>query len=214
MTDGDPHHASRTYIVRAALSVETNDSWIWLQETGQESRFGYRTIVVIRRPGCCRAVYTQVRNIDENFRCQYNPNESHNAKECRRIEIKPNENVIVMAEWYRKALGIERTSPENPTDRDKENLIIQAAPYWRLWDYPPLRAACHHPDFAIRLGTRLGVLSVWLALFSVWLALPGLSTTVVCGTAIDTRKLLLFLVLLALAYFAYRACRGPRLAVE
>jgi len=194
----DHHWGSPTYIVRAALSEETNNGWIWLQESGQAVRFGYREVVVIQRPGCCRYVYTQVRNIDGNFRRQYNA-------EKHRIRIDPGGNVIVMAEWYRKALGIDDTSP---TDHDLVPLVIRAASRWR---FPELRAACHHPDLAIRLGTRLGVMSVWLAVFGLWLGVYPRSSLVICGVPVDAVRWLLFLGLLMLAFFACKACRGPKL---
>ena len=68
-----------------------------------------------------------------------------------------------MAEWYRLALAISTTTKaDNQTDTVP--LIVVAA---RIWGWKPLRTACCHPDPVVRLGTRLGMLGLWLGLLAL-----------------------------------------------
>ena len=121
------------YIIRAALAEETNDGWVWICGPSLKE-LDSRTVVKIRRPDRCRSVYTEVRTIDCNFLGQYNDSP-------RTIIIDSNQDTIVMAEWYRRALAIrDTTDDDNKTGRVP--LIVKKArmPVWRA-----LRTACHHP---------------------------------------------------------------------
>lgn len=151
------------YIVRAALAEETNDGWVWI--CGPSQNLDSRTVVNIRRPNACRGVYTELRTIDCNFLRQYNDS-PHTF--C----IRNKQDTIVMAEWYRTALAIRGTTSKD-NEAGRVPLIVKKVkiPVWRS-----LRAACHHPDPVVRLGTRLGILGAWLGFLGVWLGLLG-----VCG---------------------------------
>ena len=149
-------------IVRAALSNESNDGWIWLQTSAKH--FSHRTVVGIRqRDRCCwNSIWVEARIIDHNFRKQYNSTSKH-------IPICQTHDTIVMAEWYREALGISRTThKDNKTDT--ANLIIETS---KVSCWGSLRAAGHHPDINVRLAARLGVLGVWLGIIGVYLGLVG-----------------------------------------
>ena len=148
------------YIIRAALAEEANDGWVWIcgpSTNGLDSR----TVVQISQPGRCYKVYTEVRTIDCNFLRQYNVSP--------RIAIDREKDTIVMAEWYRRTLAISATSDQD-NKTGNVSLIIKKAkiPVWRS-----VRAACHHPDPVVRLGTRLGILGTWLGILGVWLGLLG-----------------------------------------
>jgi hypothetical protein len=151
------------YIIRAALTEETNDGWVWI--CGRSTKhLDSRTVVWIKRPGYCHALYAEVRKIDDNFRVKYN-----NAP---RIKLEPEREILVMGESYRRALAIPcTTAKDNQTHT--VSLIVKKA---RIKVWRSLRAACHHPDPVVRLGTRLGILSVWLGLLGVWLGLLGVCT--------------------------------------
>ena len=74
-----------------------------------------------------------------------------------------NHDTLVMAEWYRKALGISRTtSPDNETGTVRLAVRPSRRQGWRS-----LRAACHHPDLSVRLGTRLGMVGVCLGVVGI-----------------------------------------------
>ena len=139
------------YIIRAALAEETNDGWV----SGPSIRdLDPRTVVRTRRPNRCCSVYAEVCTIDANFLRQYNASS--------RISIDCKQDTVVMAEWYRSALAIRGTTNEdNSTGR--VSLIVSEA---RVRGWRSLRAACHHPDPVVRLGTRLGMLGAWLAVTS------------------------------------------------
>jgi hypothetical protein len=149
------------YIVRAALGEETNEGWVWI--CGPSSaHLDSRTIVSIERPGHNYRVYAEVRKIDGNFCQRYNASP--------RISVDCEDDTIVMAWWYRRALAIQDiTKHDNRTDR--VSLKVKEA---KIWGWRSLRAACHHPDPVVRLGTRLGVLGAWLGLLGVWLGVIGL----------------------------------------
>jgi hypothetical protein len=148
------------FIIRAALAEETNNGWVWL--CGPAARtLESRVVVKISRPGDRRAIYTEVRKIDRNFLHRYN--------QAPRTDIDDGRDTIVMGEWYRTALAIRGTTKkDNATDRVA--LIVERA---KLWGWRSLRAACHHPDLVVRLGTRLGLLGAWLGVLGVWLGLLG-----------------------------------------
>ena len=141
------------FIIRAALSDETNNGWVWMQLTGKS--FAPRTIVRIERCVGRRRfrIYVEVRKIDDNFRGNHNCG-------AKRVSLVRNLDTLVMAEWYREALEIPRTV----------RLAVAPSPI-QVWG--SLRAACHHPDLAVRLGTRLGMVGVCLGVVGLWLGALG-----------------------------------------
>ena len=148
------------YIIRAALAEETNDGWVWI--CGPSQNLDSRTVVKLKRPGCCWGVYTELRTIDCNFLQRYNDNPRTHKIDCKR-------DTIVMAEWYRRALAIPGSTSES-NEIGRVSLIVKKMriPIWRT-----LRAACHHADPVVRLGTRLGMLGAWLGGWGVWLGGVG-----------------------------------------
>jgi hypothetical protein len=68
-----------------------------------------------------------------------------------------------------------------------------------------LRAASHHPDMVVRLGTRLGVLGAWLGIVGV--VPPAL---IACrGDQHPSNDWILVLAALLTGIVGYYACRGP-----
>ena len=184
------------FIIRAALSEETNSGWVWMQMTGKS--FAPRTIVRIeRRAGSRRfRIYVEVRKIDDNFRGNYNSG-------CKRIDLAEEHDTLVMAEWYREALEIPcTTSPDNETGRVRLTVARSPRPVWRS-----LRAACHHPDLAVRLGTRLGMVGVCLGVVGLWLGLLG--TGALQGVRYGN-EIFGFVGCIVLPILAIVAARGPR----
>ena len=150
------------FIIRAALSDETNDGWVWVQTPGKS--FLPRTIVRIDRRLWHRLfrIYVEARRVDDNFRSIYNSGGT-------RIGLAAQHDTLVMSEWYRGALDIPgTTSQDDESGRVALAVVRSRIPVWRS-----LRAACHHPDLAVRLGTRLGMVGVCLGLVGLWLGLLG-----------------------------------------
>ena len=148
----------KPYRIFAAISEETNAGWIWFGCPALPTR----TIVRVWHPKNRRFVYCESRKIDDNFVTKYNqPSRRHIDKKCE---------ALIISEWYRNALGGFSTGREY---EDQVTLEIKPAqiPVWRS-----LRACCHHPDIAVRVGTRLGVLATWLGIVALMAALPKLNS--------------------------------------
>ena len=174
------------YYFYPALTEDENAGWIWIYDP----KFRSRNIVQISCDD--RKLFCQVRQIDQNFLRRYEQRPAH---------ISDLGKAIVINEWYRDALGGRDTG--QPHDLRLET------PSWRWWGTKSVKAACHHPDLAIRLGTRLGVLGVWLGLVGICLALPDqmkLWLTPLCVT----RLWVTLFVGLAAGILGLFVCAGPK----
>ena len=184
------------FTIRAALSDDMNEGWVWIQTPDSQSldsQLESRCVVKISRRFPRRFVYVEVRKMDRNFRDKYN--------DKPRTPICRERDTLVMAEWYRDALGITRT-----THKDNKigtvRLIVKFcnSPIW-----PSIRAACHHPDISVRLGTRLGLCGVWLGLFGAYLGLQSVHAI----DCLPAANMVLGGVAAILAIAALLASRGP-----
>ncbi len=183
------------FIIRAALSEETNDGWVWVQTPGKS--FAPRAVVRIDR--CVRGrrfrIFVEARTIDANFRNHYNSGSG-------RIALAERRATLVMAEWYREALRIPcTTSPDNVTDMVSLSVVSTRMPVW-----PSLRAACHHPDLSVRLGTRLGMVGVCLGVVGLWLG--SLGTDALQGIRYGN-EILAVVCVVVMPLLAILASRGP-----
>jgi hypothetical protein len=129
----------KPYTVFAALSDQANEGWIWFCNPLLHTR----TIVKVCHSKTGRVVFCESRKIDPNFLVQY--------RQSAREIMNPDE-ALVISEWYRDALGGFATTSSGG-DKVKLDITPAQIPGWRS-----LRASCHHPDIAVRVGTRLGVL--------------------------------------------------------
>jgi hypothetical protein len=134
--------------VHVAMHDETNEGWVWTRD------FNSRSIVRILNPANNKSVYCQVRKIDPNFCYQYN-------KKPRKFISE--QNVLVISQWYRDALGI--TDEQRNAGSVALRIVLMSCFPFLLW--ASVRAAAHHPDITVRLGTRLGILGGWLGLVGV-----------------------------------------------
>src|SRR5579864_6613231 len=138
------------YRVFAALYEEATEGWVWFATPPPEPHrlIILRNLDIKSRP----IIYCEARLIDENFVKFYNE-----KPHTRKIDPKNFSDVIVINDWYRRALGIPSTKTEVVLEvRQPKN------PFW-----PALRAGSQHPDPAVRLANRLGLLSTWLGLVGV-----------------------------------------------
>jgi hypothetical protein len=178
------------YIIRAAMRDEANEGWVWMD--GHPSR----TIVRITRDALKRSVICQTRQFDKNFL------KSYNDKASERQPLVLGHDTIVMSSWYRDALGgFETTDRDDTTGRVELN--VESYNRWLPW--AQLRAASHHPDMAVRLGTRLGALGLWLGLLSVALGFISVAQTYAGLVAIIAT-----VVLAAIGAALICGCRGPQ----
>jgi len=178
------------YTIYAALSGEDKEGWVWLQQPNLPSF----TPIEIQNPQTGRSVYCECRHIDSNFLRVYN--------QPPRISIGVPQKALVISGWYRDALGgIETTHHSN---RDVPLTIRKL----RIWGWRQVRSACHHPDAIARIGTRLGVIGLWLGII-------GLVPAVL--EFLDVPKVTKLPILIGSAaggaILAWFACRGIRRGV-
>ena len=72
-----------------------------------------------------------------------------------------SEEPLVISEWYRRKLGIEKT-------QISVDLDVKPTCWW-IW--AAIRAGWHHPDAIVRMATWLAVISCSLGFLSLALAL-------------------------------------------
>jgi hypothetical protein len=157
-----PRRYRYDYTVYAAIEDEYNDGWVWLQCPNYPSR----TLIQLRNPENGRVTYCEARHIDQNFLDRYRGDPERTTVHGG---ISIPEQALVISEWYRNALGGFDTSARRRERAEKEGrraittTLIEIRPLFR-YGWGALRAASHHPDIAVRVGTRLGMLGVWLGL--------------------------------------------------
>jgi hypothetical protein len=160
----------KPYRVFAALHDETDKGWVWLSlnEAG-----GFRTRMTVRIACGKRSVYCEYRGLDANFVRRYDANDEttsmyfgttvqdHAAQKDlaqtavrhrEKVDLQQVSDVIVIGDWYRKALGGFRTG-------GKQSLAV-SVPGCSQW--ADLRAACQHPEPVMRIATRIAILGAWL----------------------------------------------------
>jgi hypothetical protein len=134
----------RLYTIYPASEGEANEGWVWFKDPDLPSR----TIVKIQNVATRHFVFCESRKIDAYF--------LENCKETHGFELQNPDDALFISAWYRNALG-----GFDPTSRSKKKVEISVTPM-KGWLWSNLRAASHHPDIVARLGTRLGVIGVWL----------------------------------------------------
>lgn len=165
---------SSGYRIFASLHEDTDKGWVWVSPG---KSFESRTTVLITREfnGQKWSVYCEYREIDVNFIMKYDRKEgtqcmyflNHGkAKEASRSDVKLEglEDVVVINQWYRKALGNVKTTKH---DENPEQLSFKV-PYPLWWG--DLRAACQHPEPGVRVATRIAILGTWLGVTALLLA--------------------------------------------
>ncbi len=114
-----------------------------------------RTLICIKNEDTGRSVYCEGLFLDTNFIANYN--------QAARIHIKEPEKTIVISAWYRKSLGgIETQSDQKLTIKEATSAGSH------------LRAALQHPQQAMRIATRLGILSVILGIIGIGLGVMSI----------------------------------------
>jgi len=183
----------KSYRILAAQSDESNEGWIWFKDP----KIPTRTIVKVRNTRTGHVVYCQSRQIDDNFVMQYDA-----GAQRQKIKGEVNE-VLVISAWYRDALGGFETTCRSGKPVELE--ITPARVRVDFGGWGSLRAACHQPDIAVRVGTRLGVLGTWLGLVGLMAVLLEIT-----GLDIVCRAYSLLAVSVVFAIPCIMVCRGVR----
>ncbi|MGB8495641.1 MAG: hypothetical protein WCE53_14665 [Candidatus Acidiferrum sp.] len=173
------------YTIHPASVNETNEGWVWFKEPDLPSR----TIVKIENVGTRYYVFCESRKIDAYF--------IENYRKTRCPELENPDDSLFISEWFRNALG-----GFDPTSHSKKKVLLNVTPM-KSWRWNSLRAASHHPNIVARLGTRLGVVGVWLGV--VALAPIILEFT---GWPKCSKLIALTVFALVLAVVGVHMCRG------
>lgn len=165
------------YKVYAALHEETDKGWVWLKVANGVPR----TTIKLTNAEKSRTAYCEYRELDERFVKRYNKDAEH----CKLPKTPEDwEQVIVISDWYRRALG----GLELQTKVDLQTY----KPLCFFW--ADMRAACHHPEPGVRVATRLAVFGTWLGLSAFLFAVqadyqwpscyPWVATLILFGVAL------------------------------
>lgn len=136
------------YKVLASLREDMNQGWIWVTNSGLESR----SVIKVTNKKNNKSIFCECLEIEDNYISVYNNQP--------RINIDKNEPTITINSWYRKQLGGINT-------KTFHELEIRAANGW----YGKLRANVGHPQVIVRMAVWLSLLSFGLGLISL-----GIST--------------------------------------
>jgi hypothetical protein len=189
------------YTVYPALHEEANEGWIWFWNPKVRSRSVVKVTNVDPEFRKSWSVCCIARVLDPYFVERYN----RAYRDLFRLDENALEDVMIMSQWYREALGGFMPTRNSPTEKKIRLRISPARPFPPFWR--DLQAASSHPDAALRLSTRLGILGAWLglvALLPVLLAIMDLDVNRRGGPG---PWILLAIAVVAAALAAY-GCRG------
>jgi hypothetical protein len=143
------------YKIFVALRDDINSGWVWVQD--QDKQYKQRAVICIKNSATRKEVYCEICQVDPNFRKNYN------TKGGGREKIDVVTPSLVINEWYRKLLGIDKNQPEHKLDMTEVD----------TW-YGKIRACLHHPQVIVRVATKLGIISVVEGLIGFGLGLASL----------------------------------------
>ncbi|MEZ8097228.1 hypothetical protein ACED51_24285 [Photobacterium swingsii] len=125
------------------MRSDINDGFVWVAR----KNFKPRSIIKIKNKDNGKVVYCEYLEVDQNFLNDYNKKP--------RLTINPNEDLIVISEWYRKKLG------DIPTKQEVDLDINEVDSHWAKF-----RTCINHPQIVVRLSSWLAVISVCLGIVS------------------------------------------------
>jgi hypothetical protein len=136
------------YKIFAALHEEATAGWVWLATP----KLLPHRLITIEKEHPYRKIFCECRMIDQNFIKLYNE-----RPRTRDIDSAHFEDVLVIGDWYRTALGIVSSSTE------VELKVTQ--PQLSAWT--SIKAGTQHADPNVRLANRLGLIGTWLGISGV-----------------------------------------------
>ena len=145
----------KKYKILAALKEDINSPSIWVKDND----IAVRTLAKISINQENKSVWVELQVIDDNFTNNYNSSK-------QRLNIKKDEDCLVINQWYRNKLGI----------RSKEtfNLSIKPNSCWMAFPIRQMQAALSHPDSSVRICADLAIASVLLGLVGLVLGVVSL----------------------------------------
>ena len=141
------------YITRVALAEDINNPFVWFSELPCNSR----EIVKITNKNTSKSIWCEVVKASGNFIERYNRNPRTN-------EIKEDIPFIVLNEWYREKLGLNKNETANI------EIKVSKMPLF----FRQIQASYIHPDNTVRLAVDLAFVSVALGAIGLLLGIISL----------------------------------------
>jgi hypothetical protein len=142
------------YKIYSSINTESLESWIWTNHDVTD----FNNFIQIKNVSNGKTITCFKRTIDDNFLRLYNDDKN-------RIQITPDDDVIIMNEYYRRKLEIE-------TQKYYDLEIIKIKPYLRPF------ANWNHPNLQVQFVNRLTFVSILLGIISFLLGLISIIITV------------------------------------
>ena len=137
------------FTIYAALREDMNEGWVWL---GGHNHLPNRSIIKLTNSKTSRHVFCEICKIeDKKDGKDGNFIRSYNRKCGGRVPISDEKSALVISEWYRKRLGVEK-------DADVEIDVTAYRHFGRI------RACLCHPQNVVRVATWLGIIGVILGI--------------------------------------------------
>jgi len=165
---------TKSYKLYAALHEDIAEGFVWLKQAGLPAR----SVVKIVRSGSdkSQSVFCEALQLEKNFLTRYN-----NEHRCK-ISADDGSSVLVISHWYRTKLGKPGVPLETKNDYQLE---ITSANSLR----GRICACMQHPQLAVRVATRLGLIGFVLGVLSLFLGALSIWTTVKQPTAASSAPL-------------------------
>lgn len=132
------------FIIKPTISEESLESWIWTNNESVPKGF-----ILIKNPQNSKCIKTYKRTLDENFENIYN------EKNTSKINIKKFDAYLIINEFYRDVLGIEK-------HEEVELIISKASLFQKIF-------LIHwtHPNPTIQFANRATIMSIIFALIAL-----------------------------------------------
>ena len=145
----------KTFKIFASLSEESKEGWVWMPPSANVTS----DFVKIKNPKMRKSIICERRILDENYLKHY-----ISKNKTRNIEDK--DNSLIINAHYRNKLGGLSTTERAALKITEARGIIQ------IW----LRAPLDHPSPFMRLGIKLGIISVVLGFIGLFLGIISIFT--------------------------------------
>jgi len=145
-----------TFTIRPTVSEEALEGWIWTNDTTIQTN-GF---IIIKNPINKKSIKTFRRTIDNNFQAFYNDRPHTND-----INIESGETYLILNEFYRNYLDIERTG--------QVRLEIKKANWWHIL----FKVHLAHPNPTVQFANRATIISIILGFLGLLLAIYSICLT-------------------------------------
>lgn len=136
------------YAIYASTCEEMDSCRVWVGNHGVLP-FKSRSVVKITNNANGKKIYCEFYSIDKNYINNYNSKQ-------KTVKIKPQQEVMVLNNWYRSKLGIDETKKKYSLTIRKVNRVIGS-----------MMLNLGHPQSVVRMAFWLAGLSAVLGFLSL-----------------------------------------------